>query len=39
MQGFLILAIIGTDKDTLEFYLMYNFDGWTNGRTDECMES
>ena len=26
MQDFMILAIIGTEKDTLVFYLMYNSD-------------
>ena len=34
MQGFLILAIIGTDKDTLEFYSKKNVDGPMDGRTD-----
>ena len=39
MQGFLILAIIGTDKDTLEFSrCKMLMDGWTNRCTDECME-
>ena len=26
MQGFMILAILGTEKDTLAFYLMRNSD-------------
>ena len=35
MQGFMILAFIGTEKDTLVFYLTQIVDG----RTDEGIES
>ena len=35
MHGFIILAIIGTEQDTLVFYLTQMLtDGWTDGRTD-----
>ena len=34
MQGFLILAIIGTDKETLEFYSKLNVDGRTDAQTN-----
>ena len=34
MQGFMILAIIGTEKDILIFYSTQIVDGWTDGRTD-----
>ena len=34
MQGFLILAIIGTDNIRRKMLM----DGWTNGCTDTCME-
>ena len=32
MQGFMILAIIGTEKDPLVFYLTQIVDGWTDGK-------
>ena len=32
MQGFMILAIIGTEKDTLVFYLTQIVDGRTDRR-------
>ena len=35
MEAFMILAIIGTEKDTLVFYSMQIVDG----RTDKQMES
>ena len=41
MQGFMILANIGTEKDTLVFYTMQIVDGrnngWTNGRKVELL--
>ena len=33
MQGCMILAIIGTEKDTLVFYSTQIVDGRTDGRT------
>ena len=39
MQGFMILAIIGTEKDTLVFYSTQIVDGLTDGWTDELTES
>ena len=32
MQGFMILAIIGTEKDTLVFYSTQIVDGRTDGK-------
>ena len=37
MQGFIILAIIGTEKDTLVFYSMQNVDRRTDGRKVELL--
>ena len=34
MQGFMFLAFIGTEKDTLVFYSMRIVDGQTDRRTD-----
>ena len=34
MQDFMILAIIGTEKDTLVFYSTQIVAGRTDGRTD-----
>ena len=34
MQDFMILGIIGTEKDTLVFYSTQIVDGQTDGRTD-----
>ena len=34
MQGFMVLAIIGTEKDTLVFYSTQIVDGRTNVPTD-----
>ena len=40
MQGFTVLAIIGTEKDTLVFYLTQMLtEGRTDERTDERKES
>ena len=43
MQAFMILAIIGTEKDTLVFYSMQVVDGrtdeWTDRRTDAKLNS
>ena len=39
MQGFMILAITGTEKDTLVFYLTQIVDGWTYRQTDGKLDS
>ena len=39
MQAFMILAIIGTEKDTLVFYSKQIVDGRRNGRTDGKLNS
>ena len=32
MEGFMVLAVIGTEKDTLVFYSMQIVDGWMDGQ-------
>ena len=39
MQGFMILAITGTEKDTLVFYSTQIVDRLTDRQKDERMES
>ena len=39
MQGFMILAIIGTETDTLVFYSMQIVDGRTDRRADGKLNS
>ena len=39
MQGFMILTIIGTEKNTIVFYSTQIVDGWTDGRTDGNLNS
>ena len=39
MQGFMILAIIGTVRGTLVFYLMQIVDGRTDRQTDGKLNS
>ena len=39
MQGLMVLAIIGTEKETLVFYATQIVDGRTEGRTDGKLNS